>query len=103
MSLTAFYVRLHHTGVFGDGRPNTGPVQITDLDVGYENQNRKVPVYVPYGGHIDVPLSSRSMLSLADGAIAKFVEAGLLQANLFFALRNVGDLAGRVSESISIR
>lgn len=68
MGLGILFVRLTHTGKMADGRPNLGPVQVTNLDVGYENQNRKVPTYVPVGGSIDVPLSSRSMLSLSDGA-----------------------------------
>jgi hypothetical protein len=59
----ALFIQLFHTGVFPDGRANTNPVQITDLDVGYEYQNRKVPVYVPVGGSIIIPASSRSMLS----------------------------------------
>lgn len=73
-----FRVRLKHTGVFGDGRPNAGPVQISDLDTGLENQNRKVPVYVPANGFIDVPLSSRTMLSMQSGSIASLTADGLI-------------------------
>jgi len=73
-------VRLTHTGIFPGGRPNVNPIFIPDLDTGLENQDRKVPVYVPYGGFIDIPLSSRSLLSASSGAIAKFVAAGFLTA-----------------------
>lgn len=40
-------IRLTHTGVYADGRPNGSPILINDLDEGFENQNRKVPVYFP--------------------------------------------------------
>jgi hypothetical protein len=69
MPKPTFFIRLTHTGLHPDGRSNVGPVLLTDLDVGYENQSRKVPVYVPVGGHIDIPASSRSMLSFQQGAI----------------------------------
>jgi len=79
-----FYVRLTHTGVFPGGRPNRNPIQIPDLDTGLENQLRKVPVYVPYGGFIDIPLSSRSLLSVSNGAIAGFVAAGMLTSHVSY-------------------
>lgn len=77
-------IRLTHSGVYADGRPNTSAVQIPDLDVGYENQNRKVPVYVPPGGFIDINASSRSMLSYEQGGIAKFTTAGVIFSRMFF-------------------
>jgi len=78
------FIRLTHSGLYSDGRPNTSPVQIPDLDVGYENQNRKVPVYVPAGGHIDIKASSRSMLSFEQGGILKFTNAGLIESQMFY-------------------
>ncbi|NBR01196.1 MAG: hypothetical protein EBT97_12275 [Actinobacteria bacterium] len=72
-----------HTGVYADGRPNTSSVLLTDLDVGYENQLRKVTVYVPPGGSIDIPASSRSLLAFYEGVILKFVQAGVVTARLF--------------------
>jgi len=66
------------------GRPNTAPVQIPDLDVGYENQDRKVPVYVPVGGHIDINASSRSMLSFEQGGIRKFTNANVIRSQMFY-------------------
>ncbi len=83
MSITNIFIRCTHTGVFEDGRPNANPVLITDLDVGYENQLRKVPVYVPFGGYIDIPASSRSLLSFDIGVIRKFTTAGVITSNLF--------------------
>src|SRR5688572_13018052 len=78
------FIRLTHTGLYKDGRPNTKSVHINDLDVGYENQRRKVPIYVPAGGYIDVAMSSRSMLSFEVGAIRKFVNDGVITAKEFF-------------------
>lgn len=80
----SLFIRLTHSGLYSDGRPNTSPVQIPDLDVGYENQNRKVPVYVPAGGHIDINASSRSMLSFEQGGILKFTNAGLIESQMFY-------------------
>jgi len=77
-------IRLTHTGLHPDGRANIGPVLISDLDVGYEYQHRKVPVYVPLGGHIDIPASSRSMLSFEQGAIQKFDNVNVIRAKMFY-------------------
>ncbi len=83
MSIPNLFIRCTHTGLYADGRTNTGPVQIVDLDVGYENQNRKVPVYVPAGGSIDIPASSRSLLSFDMGSIRKFTTAGVITSALY--------------------
>lgn len=80
----AFFIRLTHTGLHADGRPNLSAVLIPDLDVGYENQDRKVPVYVPVGGHIDINASSRSMLSFEQGGIKKLSAAGILTSKMFY-------------------
>jgi hypothetical protein len=77
------FIRVTHTGVYADGRPNTSSVLLSDLDVGYEYQWRKVPVYVPFNGYIDIPASSRSMLSFDQGAIFKGVGAGIITAQFF--------------------
>jgi hypothetical protein len=93
-NLTVFYVRLTHTGLMADGSPNITSVQINDLDTGLEYQHRKVPVYVPVGGYVDVPMSSRSMLSLQEGSIFKFVQAGLITADFVFLLKDHKDEGG---------
>ena len=80
----ALFIQLFHTGFFPDGRVNSNPVLVQDLDVGYEYQDRKVPVYVPYNGSIIIPASSRSMLSFQQGAIAKFCQVGILRARMFY-------------------
>jgi hypothetical protein len=74
-------IRCTHTGVYQDGRPNTNPVFINDLDTGLEQQRRKVPCYVPVGGFIDIPASSRSMLSFYNGTINKFTIAGVITSS----------------------
>ena len=82
-TLSRIYLLLTHTGLLQDGRVNTQSVFIQDLDVGYEQQNRKVAVYVPVGGSITVNASSRSLLSLEQGGIKKAVDAGLITAKMF--------------------
>ncbi len=83
MAITHLTIRCAHTGVFPGGRVNSGPVFISDLDTGLENQLRKVPCYVPFGGFIDIPATSRSLISFESGVIRKFVNAGILTSNLF--------------------
>ncbi len=79
------FIRVTHTGVYANGRPNTGHVFINDLDVGYENQLRKAPCYVPVGGFIDIPATSRAIYSYDQGAISKFIVAGVIHAKMYFA------------------
>ena len=79
-NLEYFVLKLTHTGLNKDGGPNLNPVLIPDLDVGYEYQLRKVPVYVPVGGSITLPYTSRSMFSVAQGAVKTFVDQGLITA-----------------------
>jgi hypothetical protein len=66
---------------------------INDLDVGHENQLRKVKCYVPVGGFIDIPGSSRSLLSFNHGTIRKFHEIGVIIAQMFFAPETYTTLA----------
>jgi hypothetical protein len=83
ISLPAMTVRLFHTGLTQQGLPNTKSVFIPDLDTGLEYQLRKVPVYVPVGGHIDIPMSDHVFISYRQGAIKKFTDAGVITSFLF--------------------
>ena len=92
MTIPNLFIRCTHTGLYQKGNPNNGPVLINDLDVGYEQQWRKVPCYVPrwanpptntIPGFIDIPMSSRSMLSFDQGVIRKAVQAGLIEAGMY--------------------
>lgn len=92
MSTANLFIRCTHTGLYHDGRPHDKPVLINDLDTGLEFQWRKVPCYVPRWhnpptntilGYIDIPASSRSMLSFYDGVIHKAVDAGLITAQFY--------------------
>ena len=81
--LPSFTIRLFHTGLTQQGLPNTKSVFIPDLDTGLEYQLRKVPVYVPVGGHIDIPMSDHALISYRQGAIKKFTTAGVITSFLF--------------------
>ena len=74
------FIRVIHSGVYADGRPNTSPVYLTDVNFGFEQQNRKDPAYVPPGGFIDLPYTSYAAFSYEQGDIAKFSQAGLVTA-----------------------
>jgi len=91
-----FEIRVTHSGLYADGRPNITSVLIDDLDFGFEHQNRKVPVYVPPDGSIDIPLTSNSLFSVNQGAISKLVEAGLVTVDL------IAPGAGGGSASVSV-
>lgn len=93
-TLSILAVRLTHTGKYADGRPCTTSVLITDTDFGFELQTRKTPAYVPAGGFIELPLTSRTLYSLSKGNIAGFLRAGVLRVDTFIRLRNFADKGG---------
>jgi hypothetical protein len=96
------YIRLTHTGLLQDGRTNLNSVLVPDLDVGYEYQHRKVPVYVPRylplpappltTGYIDITASSKSLISYESGAIRKLVVAGLITALMYLKPEEYDDV-----------
>lgn len=75
-------IRVTHTGVYADGRPNTSSVFITDVDFGFQQENRKDPAYVPPGGFIDIPATTKGLFSFNQGDIAGFVSVGIVTAVL---------------------
>jgi hypothetical protein len=93
MASSFLVVRLTHTGVDGNDNPNKSSILISDLEVGYEYQNRKSAVYVPYSeegdGHIDIPLTNRVAFSMAEGAIYKLVDAGYITVDTFVSTNGV--------------
>ncbi len=76
--MAAPFFRLTHTGIHADGSPNANPVYVSDLSTGLEHQFRKVAVYVPVGGSIDIPATSRATLSFEGGDISQFTSAGVI-------------------------
>src|SRR5271157_4323506 len=92
MATTQLLIRLTHTGLLSNGRVNTNPVLVNDLETGHDFQLRKVAVYVPVGGSITIPLSGNGLLSLANGVIDKFVNAGVLTAHLFLQPESFSDI-----------
>lgn len=91
MPAPQYYIRVTHSGFYADGRVNTSSIPIMDMDVGAEYQTRKSPMYIPAGGHIDIPVTSKAMYSYLQGGIAGMVEAGLIEAEL-----NLGPPTGTV-------
>lgn len=101
-TLSVLAVRLTHTGQYADGRPCTTSVLITDTDFGFELQTRKTPAYVPAGGFIELPLTSRTLYSLSKGSIAGFVRTGVLRADTFIRLRNFADKGGPTGDGVDL-
>lgn len=76
------FIRVTHSGLYADGRPNTAPILISDVNFGFEQQNRKDPAYVPPGDSVDIPYTSWGAFSFEQGDIFKFQMAGLVTAEL---------------------
>lgn len=96
-TLAAHVIRLIHTGFYADGRQNVSSIYVNDLDEGRDpqtGQTRKVQVYVPANSFVDIPFSTRSLLSLAGGATKGFIETGQLTAIFLMCFRKIGDVGG---------
>jgi hypothetical protein len=96
------FLRLTHTGLMQDGRPNLSSVLIKDMDSGYEYQSRRSPQYVPVGSYIDVPLTSKSLYSYQYGDIYKFVEEGVITADTFMQFKDLNDYGGLAGTGINL-
>lgn len=78
------FIRVTHSGFYPDSRPNTSSILIADVSyTGLEGQNRKAPVYVPFGGSIDLPLSTDVVFSYGQGDIAQYIAGGYVTATIF--------------------
>ena len=87
-ALTELSVRLTHTGVYADGRPNPVGILIEDLNVGHVQQHRKLQVYIPSGATIELPLTSWVIFSFTEGDIDGFINTGQLTFELPIRLSN---------------
>lgn len=79
-------IRITHSGLYQDGRPNLSSFQITDIDHGLDEpqtrQNHRSAVYVPVGGFIELPLTTRVLQSYVAGQISKVAASGLATVSL---------------------
>ena len=75
-------IRISHTGLLADGRPNLRSVLIKDVNFGEEQQTRKHPAYVPVGGSLELPLSDRVFFSYIQGDIRGFLDDGILSVTV---------------------
>lgn len=83
MPASPYSVQITHSGFYPDGRPNVSSIFIDDIsDTGQINQNRKVPVYVPVGGSITLPMTDSVLMSYERGAIDQMITVGLITAFL---------------------
>jgi hypothetical protein len=85
MSLNIPVVRITNIGVDQSGNPISSTIFIPDMDVGYEYQSRKTGCYVPYGANnaVVLPMTSRTIYSMKNGSIAKFLELGYITVETF--------------------
>lgn len=87
-------VRCTHTGVYADGRPNTGSVTIYDLDEITIQKNRTRYVPIPAGSTVDIPMSTRTFVSWHEGDICKFTRLGLITSEIILQLRDKSNCGG---------
>lgn len=92
MSLFVPAIRVVHTGVYADGRPNNSSVLLNDVRaVGQVQQNSKSPVYVPVGGFVDLIYEKDSAFSFQQGAIRGFISSGVLEGSLVGPVAPLGN------------
>jgi hypothetical protein len=99
----ALIIRLTHTGVYADGRPNTASVTIYDLDQDILKKNRARSVPVPAGGSVDIPMSSETLISYSHGSIAGFVRTGVIRAELILQFRDRDNYGGAAGTGQTLR
>lgn len=87
--LTELSVRLTHTGIYADGRPNPSGILIEDLNTGVSQQYRKIQVYIPSGATVELPLTSWVMFSFVKGDIDGFIRTNQLTYEL--PIRTAGE------------
>lgn len=90
----ALIIRLTHTGLKPDGSPNLSSVTLYDLDEPTASVTRPRSVPIPPGATVDIPMSTRTFISWADGAICKFIREGYLTGQLLLQLRDKGNCGG---------
>jgi hypothetical protein len=74
----ALFVRVIHL------KNNNGSIYLNDLDGEVnKNPNYKIPVYIPVGATVDIPLNDAVLISYKRGSIFRQKERGLIQAFLF--------------------
>lgn len=103
--VAVIFIRLRHTGVYEDGRPNPASVTVYDLDEITIQQNRTRAVPVPPNSFVDIPMSSRTFLSYADpkGGIYNLVRRGLITAELHVQLRDKSNCGGPLGTGQALR
>jgi hypothetical protein len=101
--VAAMFVRLTHTGVYEDGRPNTASVTIYDLDEITISKTRERAVPVPPNSFVDIPMSTRTFVSYNEGSIAGLVQRGLITAQLFLQMRDKQHCGGPTADGIDLQ
>jgi len=96
-------VRCTHTGVYKDGRPNAGSVTLYDLDEITIQKNRTRTVPIPPGTFVDIPMSTRTLVSYHNGAICKHVKNGEITAEVILQLRDKGNAGGPAGTGQQLR
>lgn len=96
-------VRCRHTGVYADGRPNTGSVTLYDLDEITIQKNRTRYVPIPAGATVDIPMSTRTLVSWHHGDIDKLTRQGLLDSEIILQIRDKGNCGGPTGTGQSLR
>lgn len=82
MQQPIFSIQVVHLGKYADGRPNNQSILITDINYDLDVAATRMPRYLPAGGLLDLPLTSRVMGSYVQGDISKLVAAGMVRVDI---------------------
>jgi len=96
-------VRCTHTGFYKDGRPNPASVTLYDLDEITIQKNRTRAVPVTAGSYVDIPMSTRTLVSYHEGAICKHVKNGEITAEVILQLRDKSNCGGPAGTGQALR
>ena len=100
MAGSVLALRIKHSGILPDGKPNRESVLLPDIDSGQESISRKNTVYVPVGGTVIVPFTSHTQYSYQSGSINGFVRLRMLLVDFVFLLRNTSDHGGPLGTGV---
>jgi|AntRauTorcE11897_2_1112592.scaffolds.fasta_scaffold00044_1 hypothetical protein len=90
----SLFVRVRHL------KKSTGSIYLNDLDtLENHNQHLKIPVYVPYGGTVDIPLIDSVLISHNRGSLHRHAENGLIEA-FIFSNQSVADITGMTEYTV---
>ena len=96
--VSAIYLRVTHTGVLANGRPNPSSVTLYDLDEPIASSIKARYIPIPPNTFVDIPMSTRTFISYTKGSIREFLKQKQIEVDLRIQLRDFEDGGGPLKE-----